>query len=75
MPEPKSMMLLGSGTEVVVLVVVVLVSHPPRLQPSTVNDSEGIEPIELFDAIDGPEFSSQKTGSPLGTLAFCRFSQ
>ena len=28
--------------------------------PRTVNDSEGIEPTALFDAIDGPEFSSSK---------------
>src|SRR5579863_9215689 len=54
MPEPNSMMLLGSGTEVVLVVVVVLL-----VVPKTVNDSEGIEPTEFSEAIDGPEFSSQ----------------
>jgi hypothetical protein len=72
MPEPSNRMLLGSGTDVVVLVVVVVVL---LLVPRTVNDSDGIEPTEFSEAIDGPEFSSQKTGSPLGTLAFCRFTQ
>ena len=48
------MMLLGSGTEVVVLVVVELL-----LVPRTVNDSDGIEPMVFSEAIDGPEFSSQ----------------
>jgi len=58
MPEPNSMMLLGSGTEVppvvvvVVLVVVVLV-------PRTVKASEGMEPMLFSEAEDGPEFSSQ----------------
>jgi hypothetical protein len=62
----------------VVVVEVVVEDSEPR----TVNDSEGIVP-ELFDASDGqpgevqpmPEFSSQYTGSPLGTLPFSRFSQ
>ena len=49
------MMLLGSGTVPVVLVVeVVLVDVP-----STVNDSEGIDPTLFSEADDGPEFSSQ----------------
>lgn len=64
-------MLLGSGTEVVVVLVVVEL----LLLPRTVNDSDGIEPTEFSEAIDGPEFSSQKAGSPLLVTAFCRFSQ
>ena len=63
------MMLLGSG-----------VVPPP---PLMVNASEGIVPTALSEALDGqpcrlqplPLFSSQKTGSPLGTAAFCRLSQ
>jgi hypothetical protein len=56
MPEPNSMMLLGSGTVpvVVVLVLVVLLSLP-----RTVKDSEGIVPTVFSEAEDGPEFSSQ----------------
>ncbi len=64
-------MLLGSGTEVVVDVLVVVLLLVPR----TVNASDGIDPTVFSDAIDGPEFSSQKTGSPLNVVAFCRFSQ
>ena len=50
------MMLLGSGTVpvVVVLVLVVLL-----LVPRSVNASEGMVPTELFDDKDGPSFSSQ----------------
>lgn len=59
-------MLLGSGTDVVVVTSNVVV----ELLPKIVNDSDGMVPTELSDAADGPEFSSQKTGSPLGTLAF-----
>ena len=55
MPEPNSMMLLGSGTVPVVVVLVVVLLLVPR----SVNDSEGIVPTELSDADDGPEFSSQ----------------
>jgi hypothetical protein len=40
-----------------------------------VNDSEGTVPTEISEAIDGPEFSSQQTGSPVLMTAFCRFSQ
>lgn len=52
------MMLLGSGTEVPVVVEVQL---PPQVLPwlKTVNDSEGIVPTSLSEAEDGPEFSSQ----------------
>ena len=46
----NSMMLLGSGTEVVAVVVVP--------EPRMVNDSEGI-PTVFSEAKDGPEFSSQ----------------
>lgn len=52
MPEPNSMMLLGSGLVPVVVVVVVLALR-------TVKDSEGTVPTELSEAEDGPEFSSQ----------------
>lgn len=52
-PDPISMMLLGSGTVLVVVVVVVLEA------PRSVNDSEGIVPTEFSEAEDGPEFSSQ----------------
>ena len=55
MPEPNSIMLLGSGTVPLDEVVVVLEVEPP----STVNDSEGIVPTEFSEADDGPEFSSQ----------------
>lgn len=64
------MIVLGSGVVPVLLVVLLLL-----LLPRMVNDSEGIVPTSFVDAIDGPEFSSQKTGSPLGTLAFCKFTQ
>src|SRR5271157_2266384 len=63
MPEPNSMMLLGSGVVPVVL---------PLLM---VKASEGIVPTALSEAFDLPLFSSQNTGSPLGTTAFCRLSQ
>ena len=48
MPEPNSMMLLGSGTVPVLLVVLVVlvVLVPPR----TVNASEGIVPTEFSEA-------------------------
>ena len=55
-------MLLGSGTEVVVEVVVLVLPQPPppvSQLPSMVKASEGIEPTELSEAMDGPEFSSQ----------------
>ena len=52
MPEPNSMMLLGSG-------VVVLVEEEVLVPPRTVKDSEGTVPTELSEAEDGPEFSSQ----------------
>ncbi len=58
MPEPNSMMLLGSGTVLVVLVLVVLLLVL-ELLPRTVNASEGIVPTSLSEAEDGPEFSSQ----------------
>lgn len=58
MPEPNSMMLLGSGTDVPVLVVVLLVVVLVLL-PRTVKASEGIEPTVFSEAEDGPEFSSQ----------------
>ena len=54
-PEPKSMTLLGSGTEPVLVVVVVVLLPVAR----TVNASEGIDPTEFSEAEDGPEFSSQ----------------
>jgi hypothetical protein len=54
MPEPNNIMLLGSGTEVEVLVLVVV-----TLLPRTVNASEGTEPTEFSEAVEGPEFSSQ----------------
>lgn len=73
MPDANSMMLPGSGTVPVVVVLVLVVVL--LLVPRTVKASEGIVPTEFSEADDGPEFSSQKTGSPLGTLAFCRFSQ
>jgi hypothetical protein len=58
MPEPNSMMLLGSGVVPVVLVeVLVLVVVLP--EPLRVKDSEGTVPIEFSEAEDGPEFSSQ----------------
>ena len=58
MPEPNSMMLLGSGTvPLVVLVVVVELVVP--VVPYTVNASEGIDPTEFSEAEDAPEFSSQ----------------
>ena len=59
-PEPKSMIVLGSvtqppaGPQVVIVVVVVLV-----VLPRTVNDSDGMLPTEFSEAMDGPEFSSQ----------------
>ncbi len=53
MPEPNSMMLPGSGTvPVVVVLVLVVLDWVPR----TVNDSEGIVPTPLSEAEDGPEF-------------------
>jgi len=55
MPEPNSMMLLGSGT-VPVVVVLVLVVLVELVEPSTVNASEGIVPTEFSEAEDGPEF-------------------
>src|SRR5215472_1413625 len=45
------------------------------LVPRMVKASDGIEPTSFSSACDGPLFSSQYTGSPLGTLAFCRFTQ
>ena len=54
MPEPNSMMLLGSGVVPVVVVLLVVL-----LLPRTVNASEGIVPTEFSEAEDGPEFSSQ----------------
>ena len=76
-PDANSRMLLGSGVVPEVLVVVLLDPQP------TVNVSEGIEPTVFACAMDGqpgevhpaPLFTSQKVGSPLGTLAFCRVSQ
>src|SRR5271169_6841212 len=64
------MKLLGSG----------VVCVPPVLM---VNDSEGTVPTRLSKACEGqpgelqptPLFSSQYTGSPLGTDAFSRLSQ
>jgi hypothetical protein len=53
MPDPNSMLLLGSGVELVVLVVLVMLSAPSR-----VKDSDGIVPIEFSEAEDRPEFSS-----------------
>jgi hypothetical protein len=67
-------MLLGSGTVVVVLVVV-LQPQVVREVPRSVNASEGIVPTEFCEAMDGPEFSSQYIGSPVFTTAFCKFSQ
>src|SRR5271165_1477363 len=71
-PEPNSTMLVASGVV------------PPLVM---VNDSENSVPRALSDAIDGqlaplpslpphptPRFSSQNTGLPLGTIAFCRLS-
>jgi hypothetical protein len=47
-PEPKSIMLLGSGTEVVVLVDVLQEKFLSKPQiPVTVKDSEGIDPTEF----------------------------
>src|ERR1700760_3839594 len=66
-PEPKSMMLLGSG--------VVPVVEVRLAEPRTVKDSEGIVPVEFSEAYDGPEFSSQYIGSLVATCAFCKFSQ
>src|SRR5580658_7407622 len=74
-PVANSIRLLGSGTLVVVLVLLVV--------PNTVNDSDSMLPPAFSDGKDGhpgevhptPLFSSQYTGSPLGTLAFCRFNQ
>ena len=54
-PEPNMKMLLGSGTEVPVVVLLVVLLLVPR----TVNASEGIEPTVFSEAEDGPEFSSQ----------------
>ena len=48
-PEPSRRMLLGSGTELAVVVVF----------PDTVKASDGIEPTEFSEACEGPEFSSQ----------------
>lgn len=56
MPEPNSMMLLGSGTEVPVLLELLEVVV---VEPRTVKASDGIEPTEFSEADDGPEFSSQ----------------
>ncbi len=66
------MMLLGSGVLPEVLPLVPMVKA-----------SEGIVPTALSEALDGqplppqpaPLFSSQKTGSPLATVALYRFSQ
>jgi hypothetical protein len=57
MPEPNNMMLVGSGT--VPVVVVVLVRVPVSTVARTVNASDGIVPTEFSEAEDGPEFSSQ----------------
>ncbi|MGA2372191.1 MAG: hypothetical protein ACLPPV_09345 [Candidatus Korobacteraceae bacterium] len=46
MPEPNSMMVLGSGAVPVVLVVLVVLL---LLVPRTVNDSEGIVPTSLLE--------------------------
>jgi hypothetical protein len=70
MPEPNRTMLLGSGVV-------------PLALPKTENDSEGTGPSSLSQPCEGQpgewqpmrEFSSQKTASPSGTLAFCRFNQ
>ncbi len=66
--DPQPLLLVLVVVEVVlVLVLLVVVMLVP---PSTVNASEGIVPTQLSEADDGPEFSSQYTGSPLGKLAF-----
>ena len=54
MPEPNSMMLLGSGVVPVVVVLVVVVPPAP-----SVNASEGILPRCASLGLEGPEFSSQ----------------
>ena len=53
MPEPNSMMLLGSGVVVPVVVVVVVVAGRAVPLPISVKDSEGIVPTELSEAEDG----------------------
>ena len=50
------MMLLGSGTEVVVELLLLLLL---LAVPKTVNASEGMEPTLFSEACDIPEFSSQ----------------
>jgi hypothetical protein len=67
MPEAKSTIVDGSG---------VLPVLDVDAEPMMVNDSEGIEPIEFSEAEEGPEFSSQYTGSLLPLMtAFSRVSQ
>lgn len=58
MPEPNSMMLLGSGTVPAPLPEPLPLPEPPLL-PYTVNASEGTDPTVFSEAEDGPEFSSQ----------------
>ena len=58
MPEPNSMMLLGSGVVVPVVVAVVVVTVVLPL-PMMVKDSEGIVPNELCEAAEWPLFISQ----------------
>src|SRR5664279_1870763 len=76
-PEPKSRMLPGSGEGGPQFG---LSEHPQGMQlvvlvPRIVNDSDGMVPMLFSEASAGPEFSSQYTGSPVLTLAFCRLSQ
>ena len=56
MPEPNSMMLLGSGVVPVPLVVLV---RGGAGAAQNVKASEGIVPTVFSEAEDGPEFSSQ----------------
>ena len=59
MPEPNSMMLLGSGTVPVVVLLELLLLLVLLPVPRTVKASEGIVPTEFSEAEDEPEFSSQ----------------
>ncbi len=73
MPEPSSMMLLGSGVVPVPEVVLLGV-------PLSVNASEGIDPRVFSWAEEGhpgdvhptPEFSSQYSGFPSRVAAFSK---
>jgi hypothetical protein len=54
-PPPVVLLVEVVVVEVVLVLLVLVMPVPPR----TVNDSEGIVPISLSEAEDGPEFSSQ----------------